>query len=75
MEVGATWKNSGDSWPGRRECPGKDRLGAASESLSPVRGNQMGPTSKHLKAQLDPPVGDVTFFSIMEGPLFVKYII
>ena len=39
MEVGPTWKNSGDSLPGRRECPGKDRPGAASESLSPTIGD------------------------------------
>ena len=44
MEVGGTWKNSGDYWPGQRECPGKGRPGAASESLSPGRGDQMGPT-------------------------------
>ena len=79
MEVGGTWENSGDSWPGLRECRGKDRPGAPSESLSPRRGNQMGPTSKHLKAHLDPPVNDVTFFfnhgEVSWGPLFVKYII
>ena len=44
MEVGGTWKNSGDSLRGQRECRGNDRSGAASESLSPVRGDQMGPT-------------------------------
>ena len=44
MEVGGTWKNSGDSWLGQRECPGKDRPGATSESLSPKRDDQMGPT-------------------------------
>ena len=43
MEVGGTWKNSGDSLRGQRECPGKGRLGAASESLFPRRGDQMGP--------------------------------
>ena len=44
MEVGGTWTNSGDSWPDQRECPDKDRPGAASESLSPVRDDQVGPT-------------------------------
>ena len=44
MEVDGTWKNSGDSLRGQRECRGNDRPGAASESLSPVRGDQMGPT-------------------------------
>ena len=44
MEVGGTWKNSGDSLRGQREYPGKDRLGATSESLFPRRGDQMGPT-------------------------------
>ena len=62
MEVGGTWKNSGDYWPGQRECPGKGRPGAASESLSPGRGDQMGPTQSeclnfHLN-MFEPPPAD-----------------
>ena len=62
MAVGGTWKNSGDSLLGQRECRGKDRPGAASESLSPVRGDQMGPSwSKCLNFYLNmfkPPPAD-----------------
>ena len=61
MEVGGTWRYSGGSWRGQRECRGKDRLGAASESLSPVRDYQSPTQFKCLNFNLnmfEPPSAD-----------------